>query len=270
MCHLRVEGARAGGGCSRMDAALIAASIASCGADAPLSGASSRWAPADGPRPPGTRPPPPLSNARMLLALLTALSLGAAPVDLSTPPVVVLVPLGEVDGDTLQSIRDGIASHARVTVRIDAPRPLPKEAYYAPRKRWRAEKLLDALDAAPPEGAWKVVAVTAAEISTTKDEIKDWGIGGLGNIGGRSCVVSTHLVRKHSRDPKAYARRIADLAVHEFGHTLGLDHCPVPRCVMSDAQGKLIRSLDASTGEFCDLCRHRQQEGLLQLAAQPR
>jgi archaemetzincin len=203
----------------------------------------------------------------MLLALLTALSLGAPPVDLSTPPTVVVVPLGEVDDAALQAIRDNITAHARVTVRIDPPRPLPPEAWYAPRKRWRAEKILDAVDADLPEGAWKVVAVTAAEISTTKGDIKDWGIGGLGNIDGTSCVVSTYLVRKHSKDSAAYERRMAQLGIHELGHTLGLDHCPVPRCVMSDAKGKLIKSLDASTGEFCDRCRHTVQEGLLQIAA---
>jgi archaemetzincin len=207
----------------------------------------------------------------MLLALLTALSLGAAPVDLSTPPTVVLVPLGEVDDAALQAIREGITAHARVSVRVDPVRPLPPQAFYAPRKRWRAEKILDALDADPPKDAWKVVAVTAAEISTTKGDIKDWGIGGLGNIGGKSCVVSTFLVRKHT--PRAgqakYARRMAELGVHEFGHTLGLDHCPTPGCVMSDAQGRLIRSLDASSGEFCDRCRHQLQEGLLQIAVRP-
>ncbi|HVE83806.1 MAG TPA: matrixin family metalloprotease, partial [Myxococcales bacterium] len=172
----------------------------------------------------------------MLLALLTALTLGAAPVDLSTPPVVAVVPLGEVDDATLQAVKAGVLAHARVEVRIDPARPLPPEAYYPPRKRWRAEKILDALDADPPRGAWKVIAVTAAEISTTKGDIKDWGIGGLGNIGGLSCVVSTFLVKKHSRRPDQYARRMAELGVHEFGHTLGLDHCSVPRCVMSDAQ----------------------------------
>src|SRR5689334_11697899 len=148
----------------------------------------------------------------MLLALLTALTLGAAPVDLSTPPTIAVVPLGEVDDAALQAIRDDIAAHAHVSVRIDPVRPLPAEAWYAPRKRWRAEKILDALDADPPKGAWKVVAVTAAEISTTKGDIQDWGIGGLGNIGGQSCVVSTFLVRKHTprADAAKYARRMAE------------------------------------------------------------
>src|SRR5687767_4632039 len=86
--------------------------------------------------------------------------------------VVAIVPFGEVDEDMLLTVRDAILARADVKVRLEPSRPLPEEAYYAPRKRWRAEKLLDAIDGSPPEGAWKVVAVTAAEISTTKDKIK--------------------------------------------------------------------------------------------------
>ena len=84
-----------------------------------------------------------------------------------------------------------------------------------------SEKLLDALDARPPRDAWKVIALTEAEISTTKGSIPDWGIGGLGSIDGPSCVVSLYLLRKHSKTREALARRLADLAVHELGHTPG-------------------------------------------------
>ena len=126
-------------------------------------------------------------------------------------------------------------------------------------KSRRAEKLLRAIDVDPPDGAWKVVAVTEAEISTTKGSIVDWGIGGLGNIGDRSCVVSTYLLRKHTprSDSGKLRERLRKLAIHEFGHTLGLHHCPVFGCVMNDAQGKLIRSLDTGGETFCGRCRKR-------------
>src|SRR5512132_462218 len=166
--------------------------------------------------------------------------------------VVALVPFGDVPSAQLEAVSKAVQDRAHVVVRIDPARTLPPEAYYAPRKRWRAEKLLDAIDVAPPAGAWKVIAVTAAEISTTKGDILDWGIGGLGGIDGRSCVVSTYLLRKHSRTQPVLLRRLADLAVHELGHARGLDHCPIHRCVMRDAVGKLIKSIDSSSGQFCE------------------
>src|SRR6267143_1882608 len=113
--------------------------------------------------------------------------------------VVVLLPLGDVSPGYLDAVGKAISDRANVTIRVDPKRELPKEAWYAPRKRWRAEKLLDAIDREPPADAWKVVAVTEAKISTTKGSIEDWGIVGLGNIGSRSCVVSTFIYKKWSK-----------------------------------------------------------------------
>jgi len=197
----------------------------------------------------------------MILAL--ALAASVALTQSGPLPVVALVPLGPVEAKQLEEISTAITDRLNVTVRLERQRKLPPAAYYAPRKRWRAEKLLEALTADPPEGAWKVLAVTKAEISTTKDEIYDWGIGGLGDIGGTACVVSSYLLRKHSRTEEVLLRRLTDLAVHELGHTLGLDHCPTEGCVMRDAYGKLIRSIDSSTGQFCESCRRKLRTGLL-------
>ncbi|MFY0523319.1 hypothetical protein ACN28I_09095 [Archangium gephyra] len=136
----------------------------------------------------------------------------------------------------------------KVRIRIDPSRELPKEAWYAPRQRWRADRLLDWLDENPPKDAWKVVAVTEAEISATKGNIVDWGIAGLGSLGGPSCVVSAHIYKKHSKTKEALLRRLGDMAVHEFGHTLGFPHCEEKGCVMADAKGKAISSADAKLG----------------------
>ncbi len=194
------------------------------------------------------------------LALLCSALLAQSP---APERVVALVPFGDVPSEQLEAVSKAIADRANVVVRIDPTRALPPEAYYAPRKRWRAEKLLDAIDLDAPAGAWKVIGVTAAEISTTKGDIVDWGVGGLGGIDGRSCVVSTFLLRKHSRTQPVLLRRLADLAVHEFGHTIGLDHCPIKRCVMRDAFGRLIKSIDSSSGQFCERCRRLVRLGVL-------
>ena len=99
-----------------------------------------------------------------------------------------------------------------------------------------------------------MVAVTEAEISATKGDIVDWGIAGLGIVGGQNCVVSAHIYKKHSKTQEALLRRLGDLAVHEFGHTLGFTHCEEKGCVMADAKGKAISSADASSGRYCAKC----------------
>ena len=187
----------------------------------------------------------------MLTALLLASAVSIAPAERT----VVIVPFGKVNPAFVTAVEQAVAATADVKTRVDPQREMPKEAWYAPRKRWRAEKILDAIDADPPEGAWKVVAVTEKEISTTKGKYEDWGIVGLGNLDDRSCITSTYIFRKHSRTQDVLVRRVRDSAIHELGHTLGLDHCETEACVMRDAKGKAITSTDASSGKYCDRCR---------------
>ena len=43
------------------------------------------------------------------------------------------------------------------------------------------------------------------------------------------------------------------VATHEIGHTLGLEHCPDPKCNMVDAKGSIL-SVDRGSGQLCKEC----------------
>ncbi|MCA9695516.1 MAG: hypothetical protein KC636_38415, partial [Myxococcales bacterium] len=167
---------------------------------------------------------------------------------------IYLQPLGDVSDQTTAIVREALATTYGVELRTGPLRPLPEDAFYEPRKRYRAEKLLDHLDTWLPADCDRIVGITRKDISTTKGEHEDWGILGLGRVPGKSCVVSSFRVRKKLKKVPA-DERLARVAIHELGHTLGLPHCPTLGCLMEDAQGTVV-TIDRET-HLCDRCLKR-------------
>lgn len=188
----------------------------------------------------------------MLLALVTT---------------VRLVVLGEaLPKDQIEAVAAGLEAALPVQVdRTPVVVPLPKSAWYAPRRRYRAEKLLDVLEAHAPPGG-KALGLTTVDISVSKEGVKDWGIFGLATLGGSSAVISSFRLKKGRPSPARLRHRITSTAVHEIGHTFGLPHCPEPGCVMQDALGS-IRNTDSGDGRLGPKCA--EQLGILGRTTEP-
>lgn len=171
---------------------------------------------------------------------------------------LLLVPMGPIEPALFEEAEKVLRERFRFDLSTAPQVALSTLAWYAPRKRWRAEKLLDQLDALGDAATWRVLGLTEASISTTKGKIFDWGIAGLARIDGKSGIVTSFIYRKiRAKSRAAYRRYFRDLVLHEVGHTLGLDHCPLRRCLMADAKGNALRSARASSGHFCPRCTAR-------------
>jgi archaemetzincin len=124
--------------------------------------------------------------------------------------------------------------------------PLPANAYYPLRNRYRADSLIRYLSQFGNSDA-VVIGITSKDISTTNNGISDWGIMGLGYCPGNACIVSTFRLSKTNLSEQFYK-----VAIHELGHTQGLPHCRNKKCFMRDAEGgnTLIEEK-----EFCSSCK---------------
>ena len=166
---------------------------------------------------------------------------------------IAIQPYGGFTKERIEVVRNGLKEAFGMEIAVLDAKPLPQDAWYAPRQRYRAEKLLTNLDAAAPKNHRIVIGLTAKDISTTKGDHEDWGIFGLGELGGRTCVVSTFRLGARGADETKLRDRLRKVAIHEAGHVMGLDHCLTDRCVMRDAESS-IATVDNETGKFCETC----------------
>lgn len=196
---------------------------------------------------PPPRPPAAAANAEPPPAASTA---PPAALPAASPRRIYIHPLGPSLRDADAAfVRASLAAFYAMDVLLLPRSPLPSDAYYKPRLRYRAEKLLDHLQASLPEDGFRVLGLTGHDISTTKDNYEDWGILGLATVDGEACVISTFRTRKGATSAKHARIRLGKTAVHEIGHTLGLPHCPNAGCLMEDARG----TVTTTDGEY-DLC----------------
>ena len=167
---------------------------------------------------------------------------------------IAVQPLGDVPEEQVEAVCEALTEMYGVETVVLEAVELPESAYYEPRRRWRAERLLDFLEPRLPEGCDRILGMTTRDISTTKGEHEDWGILGQARIDAPPSVISFFRCRRRVGDVPAI-ERLRRVAIHEVGHSMGLFPCPTYGCYLEDAQGT-VDTIDRE--EFlCPICRER-------------
>ena len=160
-------------------------------------------------------------------------------------PLICIQPFNGIPSDLVDHVFSELKK-IYPNIELENSIALPGSAWYAPRKRYRADSLINYLGRNTKEGRI-TLGLTAKDISTTKDKYPDWGVMGLGFCPGNACVVSTFRLKKDDLSDQLFK-----VSIHELGHTQGLDHCPVKTCFMRDAEGGNPTNEEK---EFCTKCR---------------
>lgn len=167
-------------------------------------------------------------------------------------------PMNEVD--TVTSILQKIYGVKTVLAK---DQELYSEAYISVKSpRYRADSIIKFQRNEIDNNIDYILGLTSKDISVTKRDdsgnikkpeykYQDWGIMGLAYCPGESCIVSTFRI-KH-KNKTIYLDRLKKVAVHEFGHNLGLPHCPNKTCVMTDAV-ESVKTIDNAKLKLCNDC----------------
>ena len=155
---------------------------------------------------------------------------------------IALQPIGDVPREVLEDLVEDLKGLGDASI-LD---PIPLDPAWREPKgdQVRADPILDEIE---PEGAHRVLGVTAADLHTGAYDF----IFGLAKVQARPAVIS--LFRLGSTDPRVSRERVAKEAIHELGHTLGADNCPNRECVMSFSAS--VDAVDRKTAAFCGRCR---------------
>lgn len=168
----------------------------------------------------------------------------------TTPTQMVIIdvqPFSDLPKKDVTAIYEQLRNYCP-SISLKKPIDLPQTAYYTPRKRYRADSLINYLRMRTTKGH-VTMGLTSMDISHTKGKINDYGIMGLAYQPGSAGVVSSFRISKTNT-----LEQFCKLTLHELGHTQGLPHCKVSNCLMRDAEGK--NHMDEEN-DFCTSCKTR-------------
>jgi archaemetzincin len=171
-------------------------------------------------------------------------------------PIIEIVPVGDVAPNILQNLPQTIKERFPGRDIKIAAQGLehPDYAFVRTRKQYQAGPILEKLSHFNPQ-AERVLGIADLDLFTPGLNF----IFGQAQVNGQAAIIA--LARLHPEfwgrppNPQVFQERTIKEAVHEVGHTYGLQHCSNPKCVMyfSNTLGETDRKSD----QFCP--RHQAQ-----------
>lgn len=159
----------------------------------------------------------------------------------------------ELEDGVLDELKNRAQSVFDVPARIMNASERPAGTFDPARGQYSSTKILRWVLRDVPPDARKIVAITDGDLFIPVLTF----VFGEAQLGGTGAVVSTARLRLDFTGMPSPAHlfraRLAKECMHELGHTFGLTHCGVPRCVMSRAN--TVPDVDAKDWNLCRDCR---------------
>jgi archaemetzincin len=140
-----------------------------------------------------------------------------------------LMPLGgpELSDDAVVAAVISLVREAFAASVVAVPAvPLSEDAYNPSREQYHSTVLLNTLTRHKRAEWSRLLGITDVDLYTPDLNFV------FGQADARRGVAVFSVARLHTPDRKRFVRRAATEAIHELGHTYGLQHCHDPRCVM--------------------------------------
>jgi len=169
---------------------------------------------------------------------------------------IYLVPIGDINKKYFPKLCDDLSLKFKLKCYVKSPLTHPDYAYNPKRKQYLADKFLGNIKKIKIDDSInKIIGITEVDLYARGLNF----IFGQAELSSRNCIISViRLDPRFYRDEyneKLFYERVLKEAVHELGHTFGLQHCDNRKCVMVFSNSLL--DTDYKSSNFCE--RHQKQ-----------
>lgn len=166
--------------------------------------------------------------------------------------MITLVPIGEVKKSALESLGQLLTEAFGQRTRVGDGVELTEGSWNQRRGQHLTSMLLAQLPS-PSNLGDRVLGVVDVDIFAHGLNF----VFGEADITGRRAIISLRRLRQEfyglPKNENLFQARMLKEAVHELGHTYGLEHCPNPTCVMHFSNS--LQDTDLKGWKFCPACK---------------
>jgi len=163
-----------------------------------------------------------------------------------------IVPFDEVSTDVLKDIGEALKTQLPLEYHIMPEEPLPAAAFSEERGQYLAPLFLNALLHKYGEKNIRVLGIVDHDLFVPQLNF----VFGQADLVNKVAVISLTRLRPEwygkEKNDEIFKRRTLIEAVHELGHTYGLEHCSKPHCVMYFSNS--LADTDRKGFKFCEDC----------------
>ena len=167
--------------------------------------------------------------------------------------MITLVPIGEVEKSVLENLRRPLAEAFGQRTQVEEGITLTQVSWDKRRGQYLASMLLTELS--PPGISDRILGVVDADIFAPELNF----VFGQADVTRRRAIISLQRLRQEfynlPKKENLFQERTLKEAVHELGHTYGLEHCSNPACVMRFSNS--LRDTDIKGWNFCSICQRK-------------
>ena len=172
---------------------------------------------------------------------------------------ILLIPVGEVKMKVVETLRYDIKKAFGKQVWIGRGMPQPDYALNRKREQYLSTLILKAMMGIKESAIYeRILGIVDLDLYVPKLNFV------FGEARQRVAIISLTRLRDEfyhlPKDESLFRKRVLTEAVHELGHTYGLEHCRIPQCVMFFS--KSLIDTDTKGPDFCPKCKNKISRSL--------